>query len=148
MTRLLRSRIPRALLPEWRPEIRFLLEQLGATGLSRAGSSRHVSPGGLDWDYLLRAAAIAPRFGACLDFCSDQTSWLMPVLRVRVPVHRRFKVALGFSDDVGEVDFCEARVATLAEFLRRATRRGQSSGRARRRRAWPSPMARLPGASP
>ena len=64
--------------------------------------------------------AIAPRFGACLDFCSDETSWLMPVQRVHVPVHRRFKVALGFSDDVGEVDFCEAHVSTLAEFLRRA----------------------------
>lgn len=56
MTRLPRSRIPRALLPEWRPEIRFLLEQLGATGLSHPGSSRDVAPGGLDWDYLLGAA--------------------------------------------------------------------------------------------
>ena len=64
--------------------------------------------------------AIAPRFGACLDFCSDATSYLVPVQRIRVPVHRRFKVALGFSDDVDEVDFCEVRVATLAESLRRA----------------------------
>ena len=55
--------------------------------------------------------AIAPRFGACLDFCSDETSYLIPAQRIHVPVHRRFKVALGFSDDVDEVDFCEVRVA-------------------------------------
>ena len=64
--------------------------------------------------------SIAPRFGACLDFCSDETSYLMPVQRIHVPVHRRFQVALGFSDEVDEVDFCEVRVSTLAEALRRA----------------------------
>jgi glycosyltransferase involved in cell wall biosynthesis len=64
--------------------------------------------------------AIAPRFGACLDFCSDDTSYLVPVQRIRVPVHRQFKVALGFSDDVDEVDFCEVRVSMLAGSLRRA----------------------------
>jgi glycosyltransferase involved in cell wall biosynthesis len=64
--------------------------------------------------------AIAPRFGACLDFCSDETSYLLPVQRIRVPVHRRLTVALGFSDDVDEVDFCEVRVPALAEALRRA----------------------------
>jgi glycosyltransferase involved in cell wall biosynthesis len=64
--------------------------------------------------------AITPNFGACLDFCSEATSYLMPVQRIRLPVHRRFKVALGFAEDVDEVDFCEVRVSTLAEYLRRA----------------------------
>jgi glycosyltransferase involved in cell wall biosynthesis len=63
---------------------------------------------------------IAPNFGACLDFCSDETSYLMPVQRIRLPIHRRFKVALGFAEDVDEVDFCEVRASTLAEYLRRA----------------------------
>ena len=76
--------------------------------------------------------AIAPRFGACLDFCSDETSYLIPAQRIHVPVHRRFKVALGFSDDVDEVDFCEVRVATLAEALRRAY---EAAGEERERKA-------------
>ncbi|MGH7266158.1 MAG: glycosyltransferase family 4 protein [Candidatus Rokuibacteriota bacterium] len=64
--------------------------------------------------------AIAPRFGACLDFCGDETSYLMPVRRIHLPVNRRFKVALGFPQDVEEVDFCEVEVSTLAGYLRRA----------------------------
>lgn len=64
--------------------------------------------------------AIAPRFGACLDFCSDDTSYLMPVQRIQLPVHQRLRVALGFSEDVDGVDFCEVRVSTLAEALRAA----------------------------
>jgi len=51
-----------------------------------------------------------------------------------VPVHRRFKVALGFSDDVDEVDFGEVKVATLAEALRRA-REEPAEARARRAEA-------------
>jgi glycosyltransferase involved in cell wall biosynthesis len=65
-------------------------------------------------------ATIAPRFGACLDFCGDETSYLMPVRRIRVPVNRRFRVALGFPQDVADVDFCEVEVSTLAAYLRRA----------------------------
>lgn len=64
--------------------------------------------------------AIVPSFGACLDFCSEATSYPVPVQRIQLPVHGRFKVALGFADDVEAVDFCEVRVATLAEHLRRA----------------------------
>jgi hypothetical protein len=64
--------------------------------------------------------AIVPNFGACLDFCSDETSYPMPVQRIQIPVHSRFKVAMGFADDVDAVDFCEVRVSTLATYLRRA----------------------------
>jgi glycosyltransferase involved in cell wall biosynthesis len=76
--------------------------------------------------------AIVPNFGACLDFCSDETSSLMPVQRIQIPVHGRFKVALGFADDVEAVDFCEVPVATLAEYLRRAY---EESGASRAGRA-------------
>jgi glycosyltransferase involved in cell wall biosynthesis len=64
--------------------------------------------------------AIVPNFGACLDFCGEDTSYPVPVQRIQVPVHGRFKVAMGFADDVEAVDFCEVRVSTLAEHLRRA----------------------------
>jgi glycosyltransferase involved in cell wall biosynthesis len=64
--------------------------------------------------------AIVPNFGACLDFCSEETSYPVPVQRIQIAVHGRFKVAMGFADDVEAVDFCEVRVSTLAEHLRRA----------------------------
>jgi len=71
--------------------------------------------------------AIVPNFGACLDFCSEETSYPMPVQRINMPVHGRFKVAMGFADDVEAVDFCEVRVATLAAFLRRAYEESEAS---------------------
>jgi glycosyltransferase involved in cell wall biosynthesis len=64
--------------------------------------------------------AIVPRFGACLDFCSDETSYFTDAKRIRVPVHRRLTVALGFTDEVDEVDFCEVPVDALADRLREA----------------------------
>ena len=61
--------------------------------------------------------AIVPNFGACLDYCDADSSWLMPVRRVRAPVNKSFRVALGFEEQITEVDFCEIPVDTLAEFL-------------------------------
>ena len=63
---------------------------------------------------------IVPRFGACLDFCSDETSYFTDAKRIRVPVHRRLTVALGFTDEVDDVDFCEVPVDALAGRLRDA----------------------------
>jgi glycosyltransferase involved in cell wall biosynthesis len=64
--------------------------------------------------------AIVPRFGACLDFCSHDTSYFIDAKRIRVPVQRRLTVALGFTDEVDEVDFCEVPVDALADRLRDA----------------------------
>jgi glycosyltransferase involved in cell wall biosynthesis len=64
--------------------------------------------------------AIVPRFGACLDFCSDETSYFTDVKRIHIPVHRRMTVALGFTDEVDEVDFCEVPIDALADRLRGA----------------------------
>ena len=64
--------------------------------------------------------AIVPEFGACLDYCSADTSYLVKVRRIRAPVSRRFKVALGFEEDVAEVDFCEMPADRLVEALRAA----------------------------
>jgi glycosyltransferase involved in cell wall biosynthesis len=68
--------------------------------------------------------AIAPQFGACLDFCSTATSYLIKVRRIRAPVSRRFSVALGFEEQITEVDFCEVPVDRLVDALRAA--RGES----------------------
>lgn len=63
---------------------------------------------------------IVPRFGACLDYCNDTNSYFVDSKRIQVPVNRRMTVAMGFTDDVNEVDFCEVRVESLAEQLRQA----------------------------
>jgi glycosyltransferase involved in cell wall biosynthesis len=64
--------------------------------------------------------AIVPDFGACLDFCDASTSYLVKPRRIRAPVSRSFKVALGFEEEVSEIDFCEIPADRLAEALRAA----------------------------
>jgi glycosyltransferase involved in cell wall biosynthesis len=76
--------------------------------------------------------AIVPRFGACLDFCSEETSYFAEAKRIRIPVHRRLTVALGFTDEVAEVDFCEVPIDALADRLREAA---SDSERARAERS-------------
>ncbi len=64
--------------------------------------------------------SIVPRFGACLDFCSDSNSFLAPVKRFNVPVMGSFAInTLGFSEEVEEVDFCEVSPEALAASMRR-----------------------------
>ncbi|MGH7849055.1 MAG: glycosyltransferase family 4 protein [Thermodesulfobacteriota bacterium] len=64
--------------------------------------------------------SIVPRFGACLDFCADSNSFLMPVKRFNMPVLGSFAInTLGFSEEVEEVDFCEVSPETLAGFMRK-----------------------------
>jgi glycosyltransferase involved in cell wall biosynthesis len=63
---------------------------------------------------------ILPRFGACLDFSDDTTSFLMPVKRINLPVRRVFRSHAGFDWDIGAVDFCEVPVGVLAATLRQA----------------------------
>ncbi len=84
--------------------------------------------------------AIVPDFGACRDYCDGETSWLMPVRRIRAPVNRSFSVALGFEERVAEVDFCEIPVDTLVEFLRAV--RNDPQGRAAKAEAGAARAAR------
>lgn len=66
---------------------------------------------------------IVPKFGACLDFCTPSTAFLMPVRRIRLPVQGEFAInTLGFTEELQQVDFCQARVETLSEFLVKAYR--------------------------
>jgi glycosyltransferase involved in cell wall biosynthesis len=65
--------------------------------------------------------SIVPKFGACLDFCSECSSFLMPVKRINLPVKRKFIInTFGFREDIDEVDFCEVQVDVLVTFLKRA----------------------------
>ncbi|HSE53897.1 MAG TPA: glycosyltransferase family 4 protein [Gemmatimonadales bacterium] len=77
--------------------------------------------------------SIAPDFGACLDFCSPGTSYLVKARRIRAPVSRGFSVALGFTEVLSEVDFCELPVERLAEALRAAREAPRDEHRARSR---------------
>lgn len=62
---------------------------------------------------------IVPRFGACLDFCSNRNSFFVAPKRIRLPVHRTFAInTLGFEEHVAEIDFCEVPVDVLAERMR------------------------------
>jgi glycosyltransferase involved in cell wall biosynthesis len=70
--------------------------------------------------------AIVPEFGACLDFCSAETSYLVKPRRISAPVSRTFSVALGFQEAVTAVDFCEVPVHRLAEALRGALDEAQA----------------------
>jgi glycosyltransferase involved in cell wall biosynthesis len=62
--------------------------------------------------------SIVPNLGAAVDFCSPETSFPVPALRIKLPVHRRFAMKIGVEEDIAAVDFCEIRVETLARALR------------------------------
>lgn len=64
--------------------------------------------------------SIVPEFGACLDFCDAATSYLVKVRRIRAPVSRKFSVAMGFQEEIAEVDFCEVPVDRLVAALQAA----------------------------
>ena len=76
--------------------------------------------------------AIVPDFGACLDFCTADTSYLVKARRIRAPVARSFSVALGFEEVLSEVDFCEVPVDRLVQTLQAVP---QEAAAERRRKA-------------
>ncbi|HYE74592.1 MAG TPA: glycosyltransferase family 4 protein [Blastocatellia bacterium] len=64
--------------------------------------------------------SIVPRFGACLDYCSHKTSFLIKATRINLPVKGAFKFnTLGFEEQIDEVDFCEVSTADLVAEMRR-----------------------------
>jgi glycosyltransferase involved in cell wall biosynthesis len=96
---------------------------------------------------------IVPRFGACLDYCDASNAFFVEPRRIRLPVRREIVFnALGFSERVEAVDFCEVPVVDLADALRAAfeasgeTRRarGDAAARAVRERwTWDCSLARM-----
>ncbi|MEM7114744.1 MAG: glycosyltransferase [Chloroflexota bacterium] len=63
--------------------------------------------------------SLVPKFGACLDFCSSQTSFFVPAKRINLPVFGEFAFnTLGFKEEIDEVDFCEVPVDGLAAEMR------------------------------
>ncbi len=97
------------------------------------------------------APVIAPRFGACLDYCDDDTAFLVPARRIRLPVARSLQFnTLGFREEVQEVDFCEVDPGVLAAEMRRVAAlgpRAREVGAAAARRArdfsWPVTIERI-----
>ncbi len=102
--------------------------------------------------------SIVPRFGACLDYCAQERSWLVPARRIALPVLGDFAFnALGFRERVDEVDFCEVDVDVLARALREVyasrspgrsagpiARRGRAGARfAHARFTWAHSLARI-----
>lgn len=64
---------------------------------------------------------IVPHFGACLDFCTAESAFLMPVRRISLPVQGTFAFnTLGFHQEVHQVDFAEVPVSTLVKYMRQA----------------------------
>lgn|GEM_PF-2743024 len=64
--------------------------------------------------------SIVPNRGACLDFCSEETSILVRALQIRFPVNRRFAMKIGIEEEIAAVDFCEIRVEDLTRALKEA----------------------------
>jgi glycosyltransferase involved in cell wall biosynthesis len=63
--------------------------------------------------------SIVPAFGACLDYCRADASFLVPATRIALPLSKSFQFnTLGFEEVVEAVDFCEVSVDRLAQELR------------------------------
>lgn len=64
---------------------------------------------------------IVPRFGACLDFCSDANAFMLPVRRISLPIRGKLEFnTLGFQEELSRVEFGEVPVSALADMMRRA----------------------------
>jgi glycosyltransferase involved in cell wall biosynthesis len=65
------------------------------------------------------APSIVPAFGPCLDYCTQESSFLVPATRIALPLAKSFQFnTLGFEEFVEAVDFCEVPVDRLAQELR------------------------------
>lgn len=111
------------------PEILYIDRQLTAPQLAALYRACHVAVFPYRAEGFLSPAlealacgvpTILPRFGACLDFSDDETSFLMPAKRVRLPMRRTFHLRLGFAVDIDAVDFCEVSPRVLADTMRQA----------------------------
>ncbi len=69
--------------------------------------------------------AIVPQFGACLDFCTEATSFFVPARRIKLPYPKTFRLAAGFVMEVQSVDFGEVRVRDLAAKMREVFEAGR-----------------------
>ncbi len=63
---------------------------------------------------------VVPDAGPARAYADARTGFLVPAMRVKMPVDRTFRTALGHAYDVTAVDFLEVRPADLAAVLRRA----------------------------
>ena len=61
--------------------------------------------------------SIVPDLGPCTDFCDEQSSFLVPARRIRLPVRKSFVNNLGFEMVIAGVDFCQVPVEALARSM-------------------------------
>lgn len=75
---------------------------------------------------------IVPRFGACLDYCTEASAFFVEPRRIRLPVRQEFAFnAFEFREQITAVDFCEVPVAALAGVMRDVFEGGRQAAQAR-----------------
>ena len=62
---------------------------------------------------------VLPDIGPTTDYSSPDTSFFVRGLRVRLPMHRNFRMRLGYEIMIDEIDFVQVRPFDLAQTLRR-----------------------------
>ncbi|HXJ78970.1 MAG TPA: glycosyltransferase [Candidatus Methylomirabilis sp.] len=124
-----RDEIARLIADRGAPEILHMDRQLTAPQLAALYRACHVAVFPYRAEGFLSPAlealacgvpTILPRFGACLDFSDDETSFLVPAKRIQLPAGRTFRLRLGFPVDIDAVDFCEVSPRVLADTMRQA----------------------------
>jgi glycosyltransferase involved in cell wall biosynthesis len=63
---------------------------------------------------------IVPDLGPSRDYSDAETSFLVPAMRIRLPLGRTYTVRLGYKISVPSVDFCEVKTSALQAVLRQA----------------------------
>lgn len=63
--------------------------------------------------------SIVPRFGACLDYCSEATSFFVSAKSIALPVGDTFVYnSLGMAEKISQTNFCEVSVGELSKKMR------------------------------
>jgi len=76
--------------------------------------------------------SLVPRFGACLDYCADNTTWFLEPRRIRLSVGKEMAYnTLGFREEIQRVDFCQVQIEHLAERMREVFKTSAESRKAR-----------------
>lgn len=73
-----------------------------------------------------------PNIGPTKDFSTDRTSFLVPAKDVRLPIHKSFKMRLGFEINVSSIRLSEIKPSDLAHAMRLAYESSEEELKAKR----------------
>ncbi len=73
-----------------------------------------------------------PNIGPTRDFSTSRTSFLVPAVDVKLPIHQFFTMRLGFEIDVASIRLCEIKPKVLAKAMRQAFEANQETLQAKR----------------